>query len=231
MNASRPRTESALALAAALAVLAMHSQVQAAGPTEAAAANAATAAATATPAPNTPAKQNPVRLNAQQARGKHLVDRSGCIDCHTPLKLGPRGPEPDMSRHLSGHPEPLVMPPAPQLPEGPWQVVAAATSTAWSGPWGTSFTANLTPDVETGLGAWTARDFRQTFRTGKRMGRGRDVLPPMPIPVYNNYDDADLDAIFAYLKTLPAIKNRVPEPRLPAATGAIAGAPVAAGSK
>ena len=154
------------------------------------------------------------------ARGKYLVSTSGCHDCHTPFKMGPKGPEPDMSRALSGHPEGLVMPPAPKLPDGPWLVTSAATNTAHAGPWGVSFTANLTPDAETGLGDWTQRDFMQTIRTGRHMGRGRAVLPPMPIPVYNNFSDDDLASIYAYLRTVPAIRNRVPEPWAPAAASA-----------
>lgn len=154
------------------------------------------------------------------ARGRYLVDTSGCHDCHTPFKMGPKGPEPDMSRMLSGHPETLAMPPVPKLPEGPWMVVAAATNTAHAGPWGVSFTANLTPDAETGLGDWTQRDFVATIRTGRHMGRGRPVLPPMPTPVYNHFSDADLAAIYAYLRTVPAVKNRVPEPWAPAAAAA-----------
>jgi mono/diheme cytochrome c family protein len=149
--------------------------------------------------------------------GRYLVNTSGCMDCHTPLKMGPNGPEPDLSRLLSGHPEGLQMPPAPVLPEGPWLVSVAATNTAWSGPWGVSYTANLTPDVDTGLGAWTVRDFNATIRTGRHMGRGRAVLPPMPIPVYNNFTDDDLEAVFAYLRTIPPVKNRVPEPQAPRA--------------
>jgi len=78
-----------------------------------------------------------------------------------------------------------------------------------------SFTANLTPDRDTGLGAWTLRDFAQTIRTGRHMGRGREVLPPMPIPAYKNFNDADLAAIYAYLRTIPAVSNRVPEPLPP----------------
>jgi hypothetical protein len=152
------------------------------------------------------------------ARGKYLVSTSGCMDCHTPMKMGPNGVEFDMGRMLSGHPDTLRMPPAPTLPEGPWLVVSSATNTAFSGPWGVSFTANLTPDAETGLGKWTARDFKATIRTGRHMGRGRAVLPPMPIQVYKNFTDADLEAIFAYLQTIPAVKNRVPEPR-PAMNG------------
>ena len=152
------------------------------------------------------------------ARGKYLVSTSGCHDCHTPFKLGASGPEPDMSRALSGHPEGLVMPPPPTLPAGPWLVTSAATNTAWAGPWGVSFTANLTPDAETGMGKWTVKNFRDTIRTGRHMGRGRAVLPPMPVPAYNNFTDGDLDAIYHYLQSIPAIKNRVPEPWAPAKT-------------
>lgn len=152
------------------------------------------------------------------ARGKYLVSTSACMDCHTPLKMGANGPEPDLERLFSGHPESLKMPPAPVLPEGPWAMVAAGTNTAWAGPWGVSFTANLTPDMETGLGRWTERDFVQTIRTGRHMGRGRAVLPPMPVPVYNHFTDRDLKAIFAYLRTVPAVRNKVPDPVPPAAT-------------
>ncbi|MCE9657266.1 MAG: hypothetical protein K8R60_01810 [Burkholderiales bacterium] len=153
-------------------------------------------------------------------RGQYLVNTGGCGDCHTPWKIGKNGPEPDASRLLSGHPQSLAMPPAPKLPAGPWTVVVSATNTAWSGPWGVSFTANLTPDVETGLGGWTARQFADTMRTGKHLGGGREVLPPMPIPAYKHFNDADLDAIFAYLRAIPAVKNRVPAPLPPAPAAA-----------
>jgi mono/diheme cytochrome c family protein len=152
------------------------------------------------------------------ARGEYLVTTSGCNDCHTPLTEGPNGPEPDWTRRLSGHPQDLEMPPPPVLPPGPWGVVASGTSTAWSGPWGVSFTANLTPDPETGLGRWTLRNFVDTIRTGRHMGRGRAILPPMPIPMYKHFTDEDLAAVFAYLQSIPAIVNRVPEPRSPAAS-------------
>jgi len=153
-------------------------------------------------------------------RGKYLVATSGCMDCHTPMKMGANGPEPDLSRMLSGHPETLKMTAVPALPNGPWLVVSSATNTAFAGPWGVSFTANLTPDPDTGLGNWSAQDFRNTIRTGRHLGRGRPVLPPMPIPAYSQFSDEDLDAIFAYLKTLPPIRNRVPEPWAPAETTA-----------
>ena len=144
-------------------------------------------------------------------RGAYLVGAMGCNDCHTPWKLGPRGPEPDMSRALSGHPADLVMPPPPKL-SGPWAWSGAVTNTAFAGPWGTSFTANLTPDDETGLGKWTAETFLATLRTGRHEGKGRPLLPPMPWPMIRTLTDEDLRAVFAYLQSLPPIRNRVPAP-------------------
>ena len=148
---------------------------------------------------------------SQIARGKYLVDIMGCHDCHTPMKLGPNGPEWDMTRALSGHPETLVMPAAPQQKE-PWMASMAMTMTAWSGPWGTSFTRNLTPDKETGLGDWTVEEFIATMKTGRERGKGRPVLPPMPVQNLANLTDSDIRALFAYLQSLPAIKNRIPQP-------------------
>ena len=153
-------------------------------------------------------------------RGKYLVATSGCNDCHTPFKLGPNGPEPDMARMLSGHPEQVVITAPAQSPVAPWVMVAAATNTAFSGPWGVSFTANLTPDAETGLGKWTVRNFKDTIRSGRHLGRGRAILPPMPIAMYRHMTDEDLEAVFAYLQSIPAVKNRVAEPLPPA--GAVA---------
>jgi mono/diheme cytochrome c family protein len=153
---------------------------------------------------------------ARVARGKYLVTVAGCNDCHTPWKMGEAGPAPDMSRMLSGHPANFEVTAPAKTPEGPWNMVAAPTNTAWSGPWGVSFTANLTPDKETGLGKWTEGTFIQTIRTGRHMGRGRPILPPMPFPMYKHFTDEDLKAIFSYLQSIPAIENRVPEP-LPAA--------------
>ncbi len=167
-------------------------------------------ATASTPAPQArpaaAAHRTPVEL------GGYLVSSMGCHDCHTPWKLGPRGPEPDMSRALTGHPEDLKMPPAPALPPGPWIASFAATNTAWAGPWGVSFTANLTPDKETGLGDWTEAQFIAAIRTGKHQGKGRAILPPMPYPAYANLVDEELEAIWAYLRSLAPVKNRVPQP-------------------
>lgn len=145
------------------------------------------------------------------ARGKYLVTAAGCNDCHTPWKMGANGPEPDMTQMLGGHPASMTVPPPP-APSGPWGIAATLTNTVWSSPMGMVYTANLTPDPETGLGQWTEQQFIDTIRTGRRQGRGRELLPPMPWPAFKNYTDADLKAMFAYLRTIPAIKNKVPDP-------------------
>ena len=144
-------------------------------------------------------------------RGKYLVTAMGCADCHTPMKMGPNGPAADESRMLSGHPESEKLPPPP-APSGPWIVSVAAVGTAWSGPWGVSYTRNLTPDPETGLGRWTEQQFVETIRNGRHQGRGRQLLPPMPWPAFRNLSDDDLKAVFAYLRTIPPVRNRVPDP-------------------
>jgi hypothetical protein len=158
------------------------------------------------------AATKPVSDTQRVERGKALVFSIGCNDCHTPKKMGPKGPELDMSRLLSGHREQLVLPPPPALPEGPWRVTTTLELTAWSGPWGVSYAQNLTPDENTGLGIWTEEMFLQALRTGRHMGVSRPIQPPMPWEVYGKLPDEDLKAIYAYLRTIPAIHNRVPEP-------------------
>ena len=145
------------------------------------------------------------------ARGQYLVTIGGCNDCHTPWIMGEKGPEPDMTRMLSGHPSDMVMPPAAPGP-GPWIASMAATNTAFAGPWGVSFAANLTPDELTGTGAWTEEIFISTLRSGKHWGQSRDLLPPMPWFNYGKMTDEDLESVFAYLRTIPARRNAVPLP-------------------
>jgi mono/diheme cytochrome c family protein len=149
-------------------------------------------------------------------RGEYLVTVGGCNDCHTPLKMGPNGPEPDMSRMLSGHPEQLKITEPPAPGQGPWMLSSAATNTAHAGPWGVSFTANLTPDTNTGIGIWTEEIFIKTLRTGRHWGTSRPILPPMPWFNYGKMTDEDLKAVYAYLRTIKPITNHVPDPLPPA---------------
>jgi hypothetical protein len=166
--------------------------------------------------PKAKAKTQPASSAQAQSlieRGEYLVRFGDCTACHTPLKFGPNGPEPDLDRYLSGHPEGTKLPPA-DLKPGPW-FAATAGMTAWAGPWGTSYAANLTPDTNTGLGIWTEEMFIKTMRTGKHMGDGRPILPPMPWQASSHLSDDDLKAIFAYLRSLPPVKNAVPGPLAP----------------
>ncbi len=145
-------------------------------------------------------------------RGQYLVTVGGCNDCHSPKRMTPNGPVPDETRLLSGHPAEEKLPEVPPNMIGPdkWGAITNNHLTGWVGPWGTSYSTNLSPDPETGIGAWKEELFIKILRTGKFMASGRDILPPMPWYNYAKLTDADLNAIFAYLKNLKPVKNKVP---------------------
>jgi hypothetical protein len=150
---------------------------------------------------------------AQIERGKYLVTLMVCDDCHTPKMMTENGPVPDETRRLSGQPhdEKISDYPAEVVP-GKWMAASNQHFTAWAGPWGISFAANLTPDEKTGLGSWTPEMFISAIRNGKHMGTGRAILPPMPWPNFRQATDEDLRAIFAFLHSLKPISNAVPDP-------------------
>ena len=148
-------------------------------------------------------------------RGRYLVAATGCGDCHTPKMMTPQGPREDDGRLLAGFPQGTRLPPAP-AGSGPWIASASWDQTAWAGPWGVSYATNLTPDRNTGLGMWTEDMFVKAMRTGRHMGVSRPILPPMPWTALKNMSDEDLKAIYAYLRTIPSVSNRVPEPLPPA---------------
>lgn len=147
-------------------------------------------------------------------RGEYLTNFGGCNDCHTPKLFTPQGPVPDTSRLLSGHPSDAKLPDIPQgtIGSGKWGALTNAHFTAWLGPWGISFSSNLTPDNKTGMGSWTEEMFTISMRTGKHLGDGRDILPPMPWPAFVHLTDEDIKAIFTYLKSIKPIENAVPQP-------------------
>jgi hypothetical protein len=159
----------------------------------------------------------PVVGSTEIERGEYLVTVGCCNDCHSPKVQTPNGPEPDPKRVLSGHPAEAKLSDTPAGLLGPegWGAVANSHLTAWSGPWGVTFAANLTPD-ETGMLNWTPDTFIKTLRTGKHFGVGRPVLPPMPWFNYAKMTERDLKAMFAYLRSLPPISNSVPSPIPPA---------------
>lgn len=156
------------------------------------------------------------RPTAAVERGRYLVAFGACGDCHTPLKMNPttHQPEPDNSRLLSGHPEGA---PDPTGTLGATDLALIGGSfTAFRLPFGVVYSANLTPDRETGLGGWTEAMFIRAVRTGKHMGgQGRPILPPMPWYGLAALNDADLAAIFAYLRTIPAVRNGVSGAKVP----------------
>lgn len=150
-------------------------------------------------------------------RGEYLVTIGGCNDCHTAKIMTDKGPIPDESRALAGHPAGEKLPEIPEGLFGPegWGGMCNQNMTAWVGPWGVSFAANLTPDQVSGSGAWTETAFVQAMRNGKHLGAGRPILPPMPWQAIGQLSDNDLKAMFAYLHSLPSISNMVPQPLPP----------------
>ena len=168
------------------------------------------------PAPQT-AKRGMTKAE-QLARGKYMVTIGGCHDCHTPWIIQPDGkPGPDMSRALSGHPMQFPITENVKLAGDRFTVAIAPTNTAYSGPWGTSFAANLTPDELTGTGIWTFDIFKNTIRNGRHWGVGRPLNPPMPWFNYREMTDEDLLAVYTYLRSLKPVYNEVPEPLPPSA--------------
>jgi mono/diheme cytochrome c family protein len=151
-------------------------------------------------------------------RGEYIVESSGCQHCHTPWifdkELGV--PRPDRTRMLSGHPagapDPMSKYTAPDM------AVIGPTFTSFAMPFGIVYSPNLTPDKDTGLGTWTEGMFIKTMRTGRHMGgekTARPILPPMPWDQLNALTDDDLKAVFAYLRSIPPIKNVVQDPKVP----------------
>ena len=149
--------------------------------------------------------------NTSVERGKYLVTLMDCNTCHTPNIMTDQGPKPDMSRMLSGYPSERP------TPEFDGQIVSKGALfphpdlTASMGPWGVSFAGNLTPDA-TGIGNWSFAQFSKAMKEGKFKGLAgsRPMLPPMPWRSYASLTDNDLEAIYNYLKSIPAIENLVP---------------------
>jgi mono/diheme cytochrome c family protein len=121
----------------------------------------------------------------QVARGKYLVTFGGCNDCHTP---GYFFGKPEMARFLGGS-------------EVGFEIPGLGV---FHGP-------NLTPDKETGLGNWSEQQIANAIQTGTRPD-GRILAPIMPWKAFAELTKADALAIAAYLKSIPAVKNKVPGP-------------------
>ena len=149
-------------------------------------------------------------------RGKTIVMAGGCNDCHTPRLFNPElgVPSFDWTRMLSGHPEGA---PDPQGELGPGDnALVGPTFTSFKLPFGTTYSLNLTPDIDTGTGSWTEKMFLDIFRKGKHLGGdGRPVYPPMPWMYARTMPERDLRAIFAYLRSIPPLRNLPPTEKIP----------------
>ena len=113
-------------------------------------------------------------------RGRYLVQSIvACGNCHTPQ--GPQGPVP--GKDLAG---------GLMFKEKPF----------------TAYASNITSDKDTGLGNWTDAQIITAIRDGKRPD-GTLIGPPMPFAVYRGISDTDVQAIVAYLRSVPAVNNAV----------------------
>jgi mono/diheme cytochrome c family protein len=121
----------------------------------------------------------------QVQRGKYLAAFGGCNDCHTP---GYFFGKPDMARYLGGS-------------EVGFEIPGLGV---FHGP-------NLTSDKETGLGNWTDAQIIAALQKGERPD-GRMLAPIMPWRAFAGMTPDDAQAIVAYLRTLPAVRSKVPGP-------------------
>ena len=143
--------------------------------------------------------------------GKYLVITYGCAHCHTPKKMTDRGPVQDQNLWLSGHNSKALMPEIDPSLVGKGWVASNMDHTAHLGPWGVSYSANITSD-DSGIGLWTFENFKNSMTKGQHKGleNSRMVAPPMPWTDYMHMNDEDLESLFAYLKSTKAIENVVP---------------------
>lgn len=81
-------------------------------------------------------------------------------------------------------------------------------------PFGVIYSSNITSDAETGIGAWTSDQFHRAMHDGTN-AHGQKLYPAFPYPWFNRVSRTDNDAIFAYLKTVPAVHYTPPANRLP----------------
>jgi cytochrome c oxidase cbb3-type subunit 2 len=118
--------------------------------------------------------------------GKYLVESRGCGDCHSPF---------DEHNKLM-------------------ESLRLAGGMRWTlGPYGEVTTNNLTSDKETGLGNWTDDEIKLAITRGIRKDGSRSIPFPMPWTSFASFTDDDLNAIVAYLRTLPPVYNKIPDPK------------------
>jgi mono/diheme cytochrome c family protein len=140
-----------------------------------------------------PAKNVPEVSRANKVEwGKYVMRLGHCWECHSSKGMSPT--DIDEKDFMAGYadPDPIVIKQMGKL-----------------------YDRNLTPDVETGLGKYTAEQIKAALKNGTRLD-GKKMAPPMSlmIPHFSGMTDEDLDALIAFLKSLPAVKNKIPEREL-----------------
>jgi mono/diheme cytochrome c family protein len=83
----------------------------------------------------------------------------------------------------------------------------------YEGPFGTVYSANITPDRETGIGDWSDDQLITAIRLGRRPN-GERLIPVHPYTVFNGMAEGDLRALVAYLRTVPPVKRATPEKKI-----------------
>lgn len=146
--------------------------------------------------------------------GQAVVEGWNCSFCHSPQIKGPESKAiADPDRYMSGHPSDEKIPTIPDMvitsPE--WmEFLDNLDSTVWATDNLIVFSANLTPDDETGIGTWTETEFVETIREGRHRGIERRIKYPMPWRELGELSDEELLSVYEYLMTLQPVNNKVP---------------------
>lgn len=158
-------------------------------------------------------EEKKMTLNDSIKRGEYLVKTIGCHDCHSPKRMGERGPEEIPELALSGFQAGDSLPAMNTEALNSGWMLMNGQLTAFAGPWGVSYSANITSD-DTGIGSWTLKQFKTAMREGKLKGQdnGRMILPPMPWQNFAKLTDEDLESMFKYLQSTEPVNNAVPAP-------------------
>jgi mono/diheme cytochrome c family protein len=144
----------------------------------------------------------------QAAHGKYIATIAGCTACHTPYKADYQKPPQELTfeqiqaiafdDHLATDQNRLL----------------AGGRPFDLGPAGILFTRNITPDEETGIGAWSDDQLKLAIKTGID-NKGGVLFPVMPYHVYSGMADADLEAVIAYMRSVNTVSNPVPARTVP----------------
>jgi hypothetical protein len=128
-------------------------------------------------------------------RGRYILTAIEGCGCHT---REDKNGHKDKQWHFAGAPE--KPPPA-----------GSPANVGWTTPgYEKIYASNITPDPETGIGKWTEADFLLAMRSGLTPNR-RVLDPQMPWNAFQGITDRDLKSMWAYLKTIKPIKNKVPD--------------------